>query len=137
KSGGSWKAAVLEIRILAADGPCREIPRRANSSGIAVAGGVSACWRRGSDCLAHKEQSGFERLPAPESLFSCVAKRKVTQREGHPDGAPSGPPALRVRGRVPGFSDGTSLYRRKTGPHPCGPSCGLSFTHPPRHRGPG
>ena len=44
---------------------------------------------------------------------------------------------LRVRGRLPGFSDGTSMYRRKTGPHPCGPSCGLSSTRPPRHRGPG
>ena len=44
---------------------------------------------------------------------------------------------LRVRGRVAGFSDGTSVCRRKTGPHPCGPSCGLSSTRPPRHRGPG
>ncbi len=26
----------------------------------------------------------FVRLPAPELLFSCVAKRKVTKREGHP-----------------------------------------------------
>ena len=26
----------------------------------------------------------FGRLSAPESLFSCVAKRKVTKREGHP-----------------------------------------------------
>lgn len=29
------------------------------------------------------------------------------------------------------------LSRRRTDPHPCGPSCGLSSTHPPRHRGPG
>ena len=43
---------------------------------------------------------------------------------------------LRVRGRVPGFSDGTSMCRRKTGSHPCEPSCGLSSTRPPRHRGP-
>ena len=46
-------------------------------------------------------------------------------------------PALRMRGWAAGVFDGTSLYRRKTGPHPCGPSCALSFAHPPRHRGTG
>jgi hypothetical protein len=51
-----------------------------------------------------KVQSGFEPLPRPELLFSCVAKRKVTKREGHPDAALSGHPALRVREAGPGFS---------------------------------
>jgi len=47
---------------------------------------------------------------------------EVTKRKRHPDGAPSGHPALRVRGRVTGFSDGTSMYRRKTGRPPAGHS---------------
>ena len=45
---------------------------------------------------------------APESLFSCVAKRKVTKREGHPAYAPCGHPARKVRGRVMGFVDRAS-----------------------------
>src|SRR5690348_14020887 len=76
-------------------------------------------------------------LWAPELLLLCLSKGEVTKRKRHPDSAPSRHPAFRVRGRLTGFSDGTSLYRRKTGPHPCGPSCGLSSTHPPRQRGPG
>src|SRR6185437_5054744 len=84
-----------------------------------------------------KRQSDFVRLPAPELLSLCVPKEKVAKEKWHPDGAPSGHPALQVRGRVTGFFDGTSVYRRKTGRHPCRPSCGLSSTRPPRHRGPG
>jgi len=41
-----------------------------------------------------------------ESLFSCVAKRKVTQREGHPAWRLPGIPARQVRELGPGFSIG-------------------------------
>ncbi len=56
-----------------------------------------------------KFQSGFVHLPVAEFLSLCVAKEKGTKEKGHPDGAPSGHPALRVRGRVPGFFDGTPV----------------------------
>ena len=48
------------------------------------------------DALAVFEVKGFRPPVAAESLFSCVAKRKVTQREGHP--------AWRFPGIVPGKS---------------------------------
>jgi len=49
------------------------------------------------------------RLPAAAELLSlCVAKEKVTQEKGHPDGAPCGHPALRVRGWATGFVDRAS-----------------------------
>ena len=67
-----------------------------------------------------KRQGGFVRLPAPELLLLCLSKVEVTKRKRHPDGAPFGHPALRVRGRVTGFFDGTSMYRRKTGRLPAG-----------------
>ena len=41
--------------------------------------------------------------------------KKSNQKKGPPDDAPSGPMALQVRGRVPGFFDRTSLSCRKTG----------------------
>jgi len=41
---------------------------------------------------------------AAESLFSCVAKRKVTKREGHPAWRLPGIHARQVREPVPGFS---------------------------------
>jgi hypothetical protein len=41
-----------------------------------------------------------------ESLFSCVAKRKVTQREGHPPWRLLGMNARQVREAGPGFSTG-------------------------------
>jgi len=48
-------------------------------------------WGRGALLLsACKIQSGFDRLTAAELLFSCVAKRKVTKREGHPAAALAG-----------------------------------------------
>ena len=48
-------------------------------------------WGRGALLLsACKIQSGFDRLTAAELLFSCVAKRKVTKREGHPEAALAG-----------------------------------------------
>ena len=59
-------------------------------------------------------QSKSLRLPsAAESLSLCVAKEKVTQEKGHPDGAPCGHPALRVRGWATGFFDSTSCAGEK------------------------
>src|SRR6185437_13837947 len=65
------------------------------------------------------EQNAFVPLSGRESLFSAWPE-KSNQKRGHPDGAPSGHPALRVRGRVTGFFDGTSVCRRKTGRPPAG-----------------
>jgi len=53
-------------------------------------------------------------------LLSLAWPRESNQREGHPADAPSGHPALRVRGWATGFFDGTSMYRRKTGRPPAG-----------------
>ena len=66
--------------------------------------------------------------------FLLLAQEKVTKEKGPPDDAPSGlrPPGARVGSGV--FRQGI-LPWRKTGPHPCGPPCGLSSTHPPRHTG--
>src|SRR5690348_15349839 len=82
----------------------------------------TACGRRvGGEGLVFSRfrefQSSFVRLPAPESLFSCVAKRKVTQREGHPDAALSGHPALRVREAWSGFSSGLLSARKGVALH--------------------
>src|SRR5690348_14623728 len=49
-----------------------------------------------------KFQSGFGPLSRPELLFSCVAKRKVTKREGHP------------AWRLPGILPGKSVSRGRT-----------------------
>ena len=89
--GARWTAAQTRVR-----GSC--LPSTACGRRVGGEGLVFSRFR--------KFQSGFVRLPAPESLFSCVAKRKVTQREGHPDAALSGRPALRVREARPGFSTG-------------------------------
>ena len=55
---------------------------------------------------------------APESLFSCVAKRKVTKREGHP--AWRLPPirGRQVREPGPGFSTGHPALAKRSR-HPC------------------
>ena len=99
-----------------------------------------------------QQQSSFVRLPAPELLFSCVAKRKVTQREGHPDAALSGHRAtapalpqlghpcprhaLRVREAWPGFSAGhPARSKRRVHPWPR-PLRGLIVPASPPHRGP-
>jgi hypothetical protein len=50
--------------------------------------------------------AGFRPPQAAESLFSCVAKRKVTQREGHPALRLPGILARQVREVRPGFSTG-------------------------------
>ena len=67
---------------------------------------------RGSARSFRTFQSGFARLPAPELLFSCVAKRKVTKREGHPGWRlPGVLPGKSVR-RGPGFSSGLLSARK-------------------------
>jgi len=87
-------------------------------------------------CLESKTQVQSGRSPStPESLFSCVAKRKVTQREGHP--------AWRLPGILPGKSVSRSqAFRQDSCPDekeltsmstPCGP---VDPNSPP-HRGPG
>jgi len=51
------------------------------------------------DALAAFKAKGFRAPTAPELLFSCVAKRKVTKREGHPGW------------RLPGILPGKSVRR--------------------------
>jgi hypothetical protein len=103
---------------------------------------ISSACRRPSHFLfewPRTRRSACEQRSWPEGRRAgCPESRKSNPRERTPPMARPPPiHGLRVRGRVTGFSDDTSLYRRKTGPHPCGPSCGLSSTHPPRHRDPG
>ena len=77
-------------------------------------------------------QSKSFRLPAAaESLSLCVAKEKVTKEKGHPDGAPCGHPALRVRGWATGFFDSTSCAGEKLAGIPAGHPAGFP---PPTRR---
>jgi len=79
----------------------------------------------------HREQVQSGRSPsATKSLFSCVAKRKVTKREGHPAYAPCGHPARKVRVRVTGFVDSTSCADAKLACIHAGHPAGFS-SHPP------
>jgi len=83
-----------------------------------------------------KFQSGFVHLPAPELLFSCVAKRKVTQREGHPGWRFPSIHGRKVRESVPGFSSGPPA-RAKRRAHPWArPLRGLIVPVSPPPRGP-
>jgi hypothetical protein len=84
-----------------------------------------------------KFRSSFERLPAPELLFSCVAKRKVTQREGHPAAALAGHPARQVREPWPGFSAGLPARSKRHRPPWRCPLRGLVVHGSPPPRGPG
>ena len=82
--------------------------------------------------LEAKAQVQSGRSPsATESLFSCVAKRKVTQREGHPDGAPCGHPALRVHGWATGVRRQGSCPDVELAGIPAGHPCG-AFPPPTR-----
>jgi hypothetical protein len=78
----------------------------------------------------------FRRPSAAESLLFACPKRS-NQEKGHPGAAPCGHPVLRVRASAPGFSDGTSVYRRKTRALPVRDPAGLFSAAAPRHRGPG
>jgi len=55
-------------------------------------------------CFINVYGKSFRAPSAPESLFSCMAKRKVTQREGHPAWRLPGIHARQVRELRPGFS---------------------------------
>ena len=70
------------------------------------------------------QSKGFRLPSAAESLSLCVAKEKVTQEKGHPDGAPCGHPALRVRGWTAGFFDSTSCAGEKLAGIPAGHPAG-------------
>ena len=71
------------------------------------------------------QSKGFRLPSAAESLSLCVAKEKVTQEKGHPDGAPCGHPALRVRGWATGFFDSTSCAGEKLAGIPAGHPAGF------------
>ncbi len=64
------------------------------------------------DALAVFEAKGFRPPLAGESLFSCVAKRKVTKREGHPTWRFPPIHGRKVREPGPGFSTGLLSGRK-------------------------
>ncbi len=112
--------------------PCAGRRRFLTAEWLVIQGGI-AWLSRGGDLAAYAAGvSPFCRRP---SHFSLLAQRKVTQRKGPPDEAPSGPTALQVRGRVPGFSTGL-LPRRKGIGIPADSPAGLFSTRPPPHTGP-
>ena len=96
---------------------------------------VGSAFRRGLAFVSCVEKHSFHSPAASESL-SLEWPRESNQREGHPTSAVSGHPALRLRERAPGFADGTSVCRHRTGRRPAGPPAGCSSTRPPRLRGP-
>ena len=59
--------------------------------------------------------------PAASESLSLAWPRESNQREGHPDAAVSGHPALRLRAATPGLADSPSLDWQPTGSHPCEP----------------
>src|SRR6185312_1094236 len=83
-----------------------------------------------------KSQS-FRSPTALELLFSCVAKRKVTKREGHP--AWRLPPlhGRQVREPGPGFFERASCPREKASPSMDSPAARPVVPDSPPHRGPG
>mgnify|MGYP001156146992 CR=1 FL=1 len=82
-----------------------------------MAAGAVAAFESGRVC---SEQRLSPALWAVELLSLCVPKEKVAKEKRHPDGAPSGHPALRVRGRVTGFFDSTSCAGEKLAGIPAG-----------------
>ncbi len=88
------------------------------------------------DALVSFRARSFRAPAAPESLFSCVAKRKVTQREGHPAWRLPGIHARQVREGRPGFSTGHPALAKNDW-HPCQSPCGPVVRPSPPHRGPG
>src|SRR6185312_2743034 len=78
-----------------------------------------------------------EPLPRPELLFSCAAKRKVTQREGRPGWRLPSIHGRQVRETGSGFSSGHPA-RAKRRAHPwTRPLRGLVVPASPPPRGPG
>jgi hypothetical protein len=91
--------------------------------------------RLGPACRRAWARRGFAPLPGAE-LLSLACPRESNQRERHPEGAPSGHPALQVRERATGFFDRASCPIEKLGRiHAAHPS-GLSSARSPRPRGP-
>ena len=62
--------------------------------------------------------------PSASELLSLAWPRESNQREGHPDAAVSGHPALRLRAAAPGLADSPSVDWQPTGSHPCEPPFG-------------
>src|SRR5262249_1610285 len=69
------------------------------------------------------------------AYFSCLPKRSK-QEKAPPEGALSGPPALRVRERAAGFAGRTSVYIPRTAAHPVRPPSDFSSARSPHLRGP-
>src|SRR5688572_25508837 len=71
----------------------------------------------GTQLLAFLACRGFAaRFRPPRrrpSHFLLLAQEKVTKEKGTPEARPEDIPVLRDREAVPGFSDGTSVYRGK------------------------
>ena len=83
------------------------------------------------DALAVFQAKGFRPPAAAESLFSCMAKRKVTKREGHPAWRLPPIPGRQVRESGPGFSTAHPCAGEKESASCRSPLRGLST---PTHR---
>jgi len=92
-------------------------------------------WHFVSSSAGNKAVSTAYRRPS-HLLLLLLAQENVTQEKGVPDGVPSGHPALRVRGWVPGVRRQDSCPDVELARIPACQPAGLSSTHPPRHRGP-
>ena len=62
--------------------------------------------------------------PLAPLLRRSACPRESNQREGHPNVAPAGHPARRVRRPRPGSVDSASMRRRRNRAHPCARPCG-------------
>ena len=86
-----------------------------------------------SECRASGQelQSESFRPPSEVELLFSGWPEKSNQKRGHPDGAPCGHPALRVRGWATGFVDSTSCAGEKLAGIPAGHPAGFP---PPTRR---
>ncbi len=62
--------------------------------------------------------------------------QRKSPKKHPPGGAPSGPPALRVREQAAGFAEWTSVSMQRTGAHPARHPADFSSARSPRHMGP-
>jgi hypothetical protein len=78
----------------------------------------------------------FRALPGGACDFSLRGQREVTKRKATPRTRPAPIHGLRVRSRPPGFAEGPSMARRRTGAHPVRHPAGASVARSPCSRGP-
>jgi|GEM_PF-3381052 len=124
-----WKCLGLLLLVIPAEaGGASQQPNDWSSSDFALGCRGTATWFA---C------GGLPNRCRGPGHFSLLAQRKVTtemvampkEKAPRMRRLPGG--ARKVRERVTGFFDRTSVSCRKNGRHPCRPPCGLSFTRTP------